>query len=113
MLTVLPNDVVKKSPAAVNAIWPTFADVPFLKVADGMLEPDVGAGKNVIVPPNAPTARSPFASTPSATTLLAAIVKFGVELALMGRVNCWIPPDGWSLPTYSCAGASVAASPRK
>src|SRR5258708_21755657 len=82
-LTLLLNPVANKSPAAVNATWPTFPNAPLWNVADGVLEPDSGAGKNVSVPPSAPAARSPFASMPSATTLLDAIVKFGVELALM------------------------------
>src|ERR1019366_5146779 len=113
MLTLLPNDVVKKSPAAVNVIWPTFPAAPLLNVADGVLEPDSGAGKNVSAPPNAPTARFPFASKPSATTLFEAIEKLGVELALIGRLYCWTTPGVWSLPTYSWACASEAARPRK
>ena len=81
---------------------------PFENVALGTLAPDSGAGKKLMLPFSRPAARSPFASSPSETTLLVAvIVKFEVVLLVSGRLNCKICAPALSLPTYRCSGVGV------
>ena len=81
---------------------------PFENVALGALAPDSGAGKKLMLPLSRPAARSPFASSPSETTLpVAVIVKFEVVLLVSGRLNCNICAAALSLPTYKCSGVGV------
>src|SRR5579885_3288836 len=98
-LTRLPTVDAQKPPPLRNAIWPVFDAVPFLNVADGVLEPESGAVKYCRFPALSPTARFPFASTATATTLFETMPKFDVVLVVSGRLNCSTVPDALSLPT--------------
>src|SRR5258708_5414863 len=84
--TVVPPVAAKKSPAEVKRIAPLLNALPFLNVADGVLEAVSGALKKDRFPERSPEARFPAASTPRLTMLFPAIVKFGVELAVTGRL---------------------------
>src|SRR5258706_1835484 len=87
-LTVAPNVDAKRSPAGLKRSAPVFGPAPLAKLADGVLAPEMGAAKNCRFPRKSPMATLPAALTATDVVLFAANVKFGVELPVMGRVNC-------------------------
>src|SRR5258708_494536 len=100
--TALPAVAAKKSPEGIKRIAPLLVEVPLLNVAAGVLEAVSGSVKNVKPPPKAPATRFPLASRPMLTMLFPGSVKFGVELAVRGRLYSRMPPAGLSFPTYKC-----------